>query len=182
MKCGYKFVQYLESHKPQHRAFSFCWNRLVLPKVGCFVWLALKKWIWMSDRLEKLNIAHSFQCVMCNKEVETIDHLFLNFPFAQYCWFHVMNKLNLVMPIPKMLWYILQSWPTPYSNSMFACIWKCIPASIIWAIWWERNKRICFQVSLSLKMVVEGLEKSIIEIVNANILNYKGNLFFLSLG
>jgi ribonuclease HI len=178
IKAGYKALKLVEQHETKQRAFSFCWNNTVLPKAGCFAWLALRKRILTSDRLQKLNISQPFQCVLCSEDVETVDHLFIHCSFAQQCWNFVMQKLNLSMPLPYTLWDLFQSWPILFSKSFFACIWKCSPALVIWAIWWERNKRIFRNVTNSIDLVLKGLEKSISEVVNAHVKNKISNYSF----
>ena len=54
VKEGYKILQHNTVNKPISRAFSFYWNSVVLPKAGCFSWLALKHMILTSDRLNRL--------------------------------------------------------------------------------------------------------------------------------
>lgn len=91
------------------RAFSFCWNSNVLPKAGCFAWLALRKRILTSEWLSRLCIAESFICKLCNKELESIDHLLLQCPFAYQCWVFVLNKLQMSLSLPNSLWDLFQS-------------------------------------------------------------------------
>ena len=75
VKEGYKILQQNISHKVTCRDFSFCWNHIVLPKVGCFTWLALKHRILTSDRLTRLHIASSFNYFFCDEWEESMDHL-----------------------------------------------------------------------------------------------------------
>ena len=161
VKAGYKALKLVEQHETKQQAFSFYWNNTVLPKASCFAWLALRKRILTSDRLQKINISQPFQCVLCSEDVETVDHLFIQCSFAQQCWNFVMQKLNLSMPLPYTLWELFQSWPILFSKCFFSCIFKCSPALVIWAIWWECNKRIFRNVTNSLDLVLKGLEKSI---------------------
>lgn len=61
IKEGYKVIHQIDNIKVSHRAFSFCWNSLVLPKDNCFTWLALRNRILTSEKLEKLCITQSFK-------------------------------------------------------------------------------------------------------------------------
>ena len=54
VKEGYKILQQKDFYKPTSRVFVFCWHSVVLPKAGCFAWLALKHRILTSDRLDRL--------------------------------------------------------------------------------------------------------------------------------
>lgn len=86
-----------------------------------------------------------------------------------------MNKLNYSTPLQNSLWDLFQAWPVLYQNSLFANIWKCIPALVVWAIWWERNKRIFRKECHSLEFVLEGIEKSISEVTNSSLKKAKFN-------
>ena len=61
---------------------------------------------------------------------------------------------------------------------MFSCLWKCIPASVVWEIWWERKKGIFRQTSSPIPQFLEGLERSIVELVNASVRKYNGKHIF----
>lgn len=171
VRDGYVATRHMETQQVKSRAFIFSWNSVVLPKAGCFAWLALRKRILTSDKLERLHITNSFACVLCKVETETVDHLLLRCPFAQQFWLHVVEKQNLSMPLPYTLWELFQSRPTLFTNCLFASIWKCIPTTVIWSIWWERNKRIFRQIESPTHLVLEGIEKYASEQVNAYINN-----------
>lgn len=79
---GYSTLQHMINQQQTHRAFFFCWNNVIMSKVGCFSWLALKKRIITSDKLSKLQIAQWFKCVLCDQEFENLDHLFIQCSFV----------------------------------------------------------------------------------------------------
>lgn len=136
IKEGYKATQQGCSSKVSSRAYTFYLNDIVLPKAGCFVWLTLNKRILIANRLVKLGFSQVFNCVLCGLEEESVDHLFLHCTFASQCWFFIMNKLKVLMPFPKSLWDMFNSWPLLFLSSIFSGNQKCAPALIIWAIWW----------------------------------------------
>lgn len=173
IKEGYNTLQQGCNSKVSSRACSFCWNDIVLPKANYFPWLTLNKRILTTERLVKLGITQAFNCVFCDLEEESVDHLFLHCSFASQCWSFIMNKLQLMLPFPKSLWDMFNSWPLLFSTSTFSGIWKCAPAHIIWAIWWERNKRIFGKTSSSLDQVLIKLENLIAEIINSSLTNSK---------
>ena len=94
----------------------------MLAKTGWFAWVALRKIILTSEQLSRLGIVESFICKLCNKELESIDHLLLQCPFAYQCWVFVLNKLQMSLPIPNSLWDLFQSWSVLFSRSLFASI------------------------------------------------------------
>ena len=109
MKEGYKILQQNGLNEPTSRAFSFCWNSVILPKAGCFSWLVLKHRILTSDRLNRLHIAPPFKCVLCEEHEETMDHLFVTCSFSYQCWCFILSKLNHLTPLPNNLWDLFQA-------------------------------------------------------------------------
>ncbi|XP_057828398.2 uncharacterized protein LOC131039625 [Cryptomeria japonica] len=109
---GYVALQHMMNQQQSQRDFFFSWNSAVMPKGGCFSWLALKNRILTSNKLAKLQIVQQFKYVMCDQVSEDVDHLFLQCPFAHQCWRFVTNKLELSMAFPNTIWDFFQAWPT----------------------------------------------------------------------
>ena len=78
-----------------------------------------------------------------------------------------LKKLNYSTPLQNNIWDIFQAWLVLYPNDLFVGIWKCTLALVIWAIWWERNKRIFRKEVSSLEKVFHIIEKLISEVTNA---------------
>lgn len=80
------------------------------------------------------------------------------------------------LPLPNSLWDLFQSWLVLFSRSLFASIWKCIPATVVSSIWWERNKIIFCTKKSNLESILDGIDNAILERVNANIFNCMNNI------
>lgn len=78
-----------------------------------------------------------------------------------------------MFPFMKSLYDMFNSWPLLFSTSTFSGILKCAPAHIIWAIWWEKNKRIFRKTPSLLDHALIKLENSITEIINSSLTNSK---------
>ena len=154
-------LQQWEAKITPSRTFSFCWNQIVLSKVGCFAWISLRKRALTSDRISKFHISQSFNYHLCDQELEDGDHLFLNCPFAQQYWYFILDKLHYFTPLPNKLWNLFQSWSELYSNSFFSKLWTCILNLIIWALWWEHNKTIFRQHPSTIDSILITIEKYI---------------------
>lgn len=63
-------------------------------KVKFFAWLALRKCIWMADRRHRHGLQHPAPCVLCDQELETPDHLFVNCSFAKQVWHAILGMLG----------------------------------------------------------------------------------------
>ena len=91
------------------------------------------------------------------------------------CWCFILSKLKYSTPLPNNLWDLFQAWPILYKKSLFSNIWICAPALVVWAIWWERNKRIFIKESLLLEIVLNGIERAISEVTNSSLKRLKFN-------
>ena len=69
-----------------HSFWNGIWSDQVPPKIKTFVWRVCNDSLPTRTKLFKRKILHSFSCVLCNKEAETYDHLFLECSFAQAIW------------------------------------------------------------------------------------------------
>jgi len=74
-------------------------------------------------------------CQLCQKDLETVNHLFINCTFTKQVWFRIRSGLN-----------ILKDWE---GNTITGCYAKWLkeypdhttfPALISWNVWLERNK------------------------------------------
>lgn len=83
VKSGYVSLQHMASHHSNQWAFSFCWDKSIIPKVRVFSWLTIQGRILNCDRLARLHIALPFTCVLCNMYSDIVDHLFVHCLFFQ---------------------------------------------------------------------------------------------------
>ncbi|XP_057833546.2 uncharacterized protein LOC131044273 [Cryptomeria japonica] len=84
VKIGYIILDKLEERKEWPT--KLMWSSPILPKVGVFTWLTLKKRILTGERLRRLGFLGSFRCIMCKKAEESLDHLLLQCEEAQTVW------------------------------------------------------------------------------------------------
>jgi hypothetical protein len=78
----------LYTSKPAYRVFfigaeSFepwkrIWKSWAAPKCKTFVWLAINNKCWTADRLKKRGLDHPENCVLCDQEDETVQHILSN--------------------------------------------------------------------------------------------------------
>ena len=87
---------------------SLVWLGLVPPRVEAFCWLAIGAKVSMADNLRKNGLTDSSisdVCVMCRKELETINHLFL------HCLWLVFGVTSVVdVELLDAFWRRLQRW------------------------------------------------------------------------
>jgi hypothetical protein len=83
-----KVYRHLSGHMPLHAAYKWLWKSSCQNKHRVFFWLIIKGRLNTRSMLRRKNMElESYNCVLCNTQVEeTIDHLFINCPFASQIW------------------------------------------------------------------------------------------------
>jgi hypothetical protein len=84
-----RFYSHVFSDIEAHPVFKMIWKSRCTPRIKFFTWLVLVDRLNTKSMLQRrhLNIQDSPVCVMCTTgELETIEHLFFEWPFAQECW------------------------------------------------------------------------------------------------
>lgn len=83
VKIRYKLKERWEEGKIWPNALL--WGKNVLPKVGVFTWSTTQGRRLTHDRLIKLGFRGPSRCIMCKQQAETMSHLLLSCPYAEYC-------------------------------------------------------------------------------------------------
>jgi hypothetical protein len=100
----------LFSTKSAYRAFftgavSFepwkrVWKRWAT-KCKTFIWLAIKNKCWTADRLQKRGLDFPENCILCDQEDETVQHILTNGVFARQFWHDFLSQIGLTAVVPK---------------------------------------------------------------------------------
>ena len=71
----------LRTRRPSVEWYKLIWFPKAIPKCGSILWLAIRGRLGMQDRLhiDPSNLT----CLLCNRQLETHDHLFFN---CSYAW------------------------------------------------------------------------------------------------
>ena len=64
-------------------------------KCKVFLWLAIRNRCWTADRLQKRGLPHPDKSVLCDQEVETVQHILTSCVFAHDFWFKILAPLDL---------------------------------------------------------------------------------------
>ncbi|XP_057873622.1 uncharacterized protein LOC131079633 [Cryptomeria japonica] len=99
VKIGYCILDKMEERK--ECPTKLMWSSPILPKVGVFTWLALKKRILTGERMRKLGFLGPFRCIMCKKVEESLDHLLLQCEEVKTVWSFLLGKLGWMAPLPN---------------------------------------------------------------------------------
>lgn len=92
------------------------WNRVLIPKVNMFFWLAVHNRILTIDNLARRGFMYPNRCELCQKEKESMDHLFIHCSFTWEIWskFWAQWKVEWVMhnSLKEVIWQWI--FPTKY--------------------------------------------------------------------
>ncbi|XP_043689312.1 uncharacterized protein LOC122640225 [Telopea speciosissima] len=119
------------------------WNGKSLPKIKAFLWRCCAQGIATGEGLRKRQIPIDPSCKRCGVEVETIDRILLDCPFARATWFG--SNLSFVVPAegsPKISpflhhWNRFQFPSKEKSKEIFS-----FASFVCWFLWLARNKLI----------------------------------------
>jgi hypothetical protein len=114
---------------------KYLWKIKVPLKIKIFMWFVHRKEILTKDNLAKRNWQGSTKCCFCDQE-ETIQHLFIDCPFAKKLW-RVVHMTFAISP-PSNINNMFGNWLNGIAkkDKGFIRIGVC---ALLWAIWKVRN-------------------------------------------
>ena len=125
------------------------WKLSILIKFKVFTWLLVLGKLSVHSNLQKRRPYHPLSpgwCVICKKDNETMDHLFLNCEFSLRLWCKVLKEFSREWVIPRFSIDMLFVGQSFFLNKKGQTLWKVATTATFWAIWLERNKRIFEEV------------------------------------
>lgn len=152
MKSGYELMFRLknkvrideeEASPSRNLVLQACWKAPTAPKIQVFLWKTLKGALAVSDRLRSRGIKVSDGCMLCEEEIETINHILFLCPYARQVW----ALANIASPIYgfgnsefQNLHYLLNLKTFQPNNEESAP--KATFTWILWQLWKNRNARL----------------------------------------
>ncbi|CAN1304570.1 hypothetical protein LINPERPRIM_LOCUS26241 [Linum perenne] len=94
------------------------------------------------DNLQKRGMILANWCVLCEKDLESIDHMFIHCSFTANVWSRLSSKLSLYGPRNENVRGLIDAWKGMNCSTMFADAARVILHGVFWYIWLERNARI----------------------------------------
>jgi hypothetical protein len=71
------------------------WGTWAPPRCKFFTWLASLNRCWTTDHLARRGLDQSLQCLLCDKEDETIHHIMVGCIFSIEVWFQILSLVGL---------------------------------------------------------------------------------------
>ncbi|XP_028056787.1 uncharacterized protein LOC114260798 [Camellia sinensis] len=118
------------------------WENVTPPKVICFAWLAWRQRLKTATYLQRacvINGNANMDCVFCNAEPETVNHVLLWCPHIWRIWSDVLLWWGIHWVMPESMEGVLLWWSGFTFNKFEQKIWKALPLVILWSIWKLRN-------------------------------------------
>ena len=109
-----------------------------IPRASFFLWLAVLKKLGTQDRMR----GSTAQCILCQSQQESHDHLFFQCPVSMQIWRSVSYKG--AFHVPTLVWTNLLSWLSiNWKGNSFGMQMRKLCLSVtIYHIWKERNSRL----------------------------------------
>ncbi|XP_071715051.1 uncharacterized protein [Rutidosis leptorrhynchoides] len=118
------------------------WFPQANPKHAFIMWLAVKERLTTHDKLMKWYPSKSFKCALCDKEEDSISHLFFECEFSKKVWSE-LKKLLIFRGLPGNLQGIVNMLAGfPFRCQIWDVINSLTVAAAVYHIWQERNCRI----------------------------------------
>ena len=95
------------------------------------------RWVLVSRSI--LPLGADIHCVMCNRAVETSDHLLVGCNKAWVLWSAVVNWWGLSWVCPCNVNSLMPGWFGSNYKKFERYIWEALFCSVVWNIWLTRN-------------------------------------------
>jgi hypothetical protein len=115
---------------------KYLWKIKVPLKIKIIIWFVYRKENLTKDNLKKRNWQGSTTCCFRDHE-ETVQHLFIECPFAKIIWTIVHMALNITPP--SSINHLFETWLNGVSKSEKVNI-RVGVCALIWTIWHVQNK------------------------------------------
>ncbi|CAB78214.1 putative protein [Arabidopsis thaliana] len=116
------------------------WFAQAIPKHAFCMWLAVHNRLSTGDRMTLWNMGVDATCILCNKALESRDHLFFSCPFATEIWEPLAKTIYntcFYTDWQTIINNVSRNWPDRIAGFLARCILQVT----IYTLWRERNER-----------------------------------------
>jgi len=141
VKSAYLTLIGNQPHQQQH-LFNKIWSNLVPPKVAALCWRICLDRVPTKLNLVKrkcLPVGTSSNCVFCNCQTESTQHLFFACDFVYARWVECYNWLNFMQPLPITFSQHINQHHFKGMSKKGITYSRVIWFAMIWEIWCLRN-------------------------------------------
>ncbi|CAN1732046.1 hypothetical protein LINPERHAP1_LOCUS1453, partial [Linum perenne] len=105
-------------------------------------WRIFLKKVSTIDNLQRKGLSLANRCALCNSNLESVEHLFLDCEFASQIWTLISSKLSIHGPFSYSIEGFIEGWKGLNCLLSFSSVMKVLLHAVFWFIWKERNDRI----------------------------------------
>ncbi|KAK3189923.1 hypothetical protein Dsin_029484 [Dipteronia sinensis] len=123
---------------------KFLWKGICPPNMEIFLWQLWRGKVMKREVLYRCGMDQlsCLDCPFCNKEIETIDHLFLHCSWSNSLWIDCMAWWGVVGCINKSVKEWLTGWVGLCPATKNERVWSSLFVAIVWTIWETRNQQV----------------------------------------
>ncbi|KAL4558101.1 hypothetical protein LXL04_036297 [Taraxacum kok-saghyz] len=122
---------------------DFIWNGWTPLKVNCFMWRLMQNIIPLLDNLvDRGVVVDSQECKLCNRETESVDHVFFYCIYADSVWKWLANWSSFFNKIPENFKELTDTLHSIGKDKKKKSLMGNLSYTLIWWLWKERNERI----------------------------------------
>jgi hypothetical protein len=152
--CKIQFAGHLASNYK-----DIIWKAWAPPKCKFFVWLLLQDRLWTAARLQVRGWKNNYFCALCERSLETAEHLFFECPFSRVVWQLVASWSSCVSMQPSNWtvkaeledWYVHTMEPGGRREHSLAIL-------TLWTLWNRRNAIIFRNCRATAAMVLREIQ------------------------
>ncbi|KAL6514673.1 hypothetical protein OROGR_020252 [Orobanche gracilis] len=139
---GKKFYELLRPSIAKVNWKEFMMNNFASPKAKFILWLALGGRLATKERLAKFTALPDINCVFCNSDIESVNHITLNCSVVQQVWKAIMAWFGDPSIISVGQSDIQQMVVKIRGKKLARRLLKALITELIYSIWLARNKKI----------------------------------------
>ena len=139
------------------------WKIKAPNKCRFFIWLVLHGRCWTSDRLQRHGLPNHGNCVLCDQQSETLDHLLLHCVFSREVWFRLFRRHGWQALVPTGQDVTIDWWLASRKrvHKSSRATFDSLFALIIWRLWNERNERVFRTASKFPHQLVDKIDEEL---------------------
>ena len=149
----------------QKQSVSWCssvWNHLSVPKHRIILWLAILDRLHTKDRLWKMHIVQTKNCLLCTDEEETRHHLFFDYRFSAECFSQIKEWLHWRSKKTKLLEVLRWIDKCKRISKFRRNVLRAAVAACIYQIWTARNEQLWIQKIGDIRSTVQIIKHRIV--------------------
>nr|XP_043620313.1 uncharacterized protein LOC122592176 [Erigeron canadensis] len=117
------------------------WFSHMVPRHAFILWLAVQRKLMTQDRIMKWQTNGDFTCPLCQRGVDSHEHLFFQCEYAMQVWKNITDNSPILSGSIGMFDVIEKIAAMKTQNNLAVIVSKLVLAASVYFVWQERNLR-----------------------------------------